>query len=166
MMVSVQSARFISFNHRCRGIFVWQWQQVCNQIGACITSIRAPNITTRGYFKLLVQPTLRWFEWVWSFTIPGCDHLQNSLVSLLNKLQRMTVERDGSFPVSGRSFSATSGHAPRIWEQRILLIFSRFWYLILFTFFFTFIYVFFLAFKFGWVVNNTFFFSVTNSEHI
>ncbi len=26
--------------------------------------------------------------------------------------------------------------------------------------------VFFLAFKFGWVVNNTFFCGVTNSEHI
>ncbi len=91
--------------------------------------------------------------------IPGCDHLQNSSVSLLNKLQRKTVERDGSFPASGRGFSAASGYAPSVWEHRILLIFSRFWYLILFT------WRVFLALKFGWVVNNTFFCGVTNSEH-
>ncbi len=32
MMVSVQSTRFISFNHSCHRFFVWQWQQVCDQI--------------------------------------------------------------------------------------------------------------------------------------
>ncbi len=47
----------------------------------------------------------------------------------------------------------------RHWDQRILLIFSRFWYLILFT------WRVFLSFKFSWVVNNTFFCGVTNSEH-
>ncbi len=41
----------------------------------------------------------------------------------------------------------------------ILLIFSRFWYLILFT------WRVFLAFKVGRVVNNIFFCGVTNSEH-
>ncbi len=46
----------------CFNYYVWQWQQVCDQIGAFTTSIRAPNITTRWYFKLLVQPNLRWFE--------------------------------------------------------------------------------------------------------
>ncbi len=91
--------------------------------------------------------------------MPGCDRLQNSLVSFLNKLQRKTVERDGRCSASGHGFSPTSVHTPSIWEQRILLIFSRFWYLILFTWWF------FLAFKFGWVVNNTFFYGVTNSEH-
>ncbi len=74
----------------------------------------------------------------------GCDHLQYLAVIIYKtawspywiSCRGWPFERDGSFPVSGRSFSATSGHAPRIWEQRILLIFSRFWYLILFTFFF------------------------------
>ncbi len=32
MIVSVQSARFIAFNHSCCQFFVWQWQQVCDQI--------------------------------------------------------------------------------------------------------------------------------------
>ncbi len=31
----------------CFNYYVWQWQQVCDQIGAFTTSIRAPNITTR-----------------------------------------------------------------------------------------------------------------------
>ncbi len=31
-IVSDQSARFISFNHRCRRFFVWQWHQVCLKI--------------------------------------------------------------------------------------------------------------------------------------
>ncbi len=29
----------------------------------------------------------------------------------------MTIERDGSFPASGRGFRATSGHAPSVWEH-------------------------------------------------
>ncbi len=32
-------------------------------IWGCITSILAPNITTRWYFKLLMKLNLRWFEW-------------------------------------------------------------------------------------------------------
>ncbi len=35
--------------------------------------------------------------------------------------------RDGRFSASGRGFSTDSGHAPSIWEQRVLLIFQRFW---------------------------------------
>ncbi len=31
-IVSVQSARFISFNHSCHRFFVWQWHQVCLKI--------------------------------------------------------------------------------------------------------------------------------------
>ncbi len=45
------------------------------------------------------------------------------------------------------------------WKLSILLIFSRFWYLILFT------WRIFLAFKIGRVVNNICFCGVTNSKH-
>ncbi len=155
---------------RCKREQFWWWFRSSLLVLSRLTIDVVGFLSGSGSkYAIKLEPVLHQFghptsqqEDILSSSLNGCDHLQNSLVSLLNKLQRMTVERDGSFPVSGRSFSATSGHAPRIWEQRILLIFSRFWYLILFTF----IYVFFLAFKFGWVVNNTFFFSVTNSEHI
>ncbi len=46
-MVSVQSARFIEFNHSCRGF-------LCGSRYASTTSILASNITTKWCFRLLV----------------------------------------------------------------------------------------------------------------
>ncbi len=57
MIVSVQSARFIVFNHSCRCFFVWQWQK---KLQLEPISILAPNIATRWYFKLLVISALVW----------------------------------------------------------------------------------------------------------
>lgn len=68
-------------------------------------------------------------------------------------------ERDCRVPASGRGLSDDSGHAPSVWEQSPAY-FSK----ILITYF---SYLAgFLSFRFGWVVNNTFFCCVTNSEHI
>ncbi len=77
--------------------------------------------------------------WLRSFT--------KQLGSLLNKLQRKTVERDGEWAwLQSRQWTR---------PQRLRAYFFK----ILIP------YLIYLAFKFGWVVNNTFFCGVTNSEH-
>ncbi len=86
--------------------------------------------------------------------IPGCDHLQNSSVSLLNKLLE-TVERDGEWAWLQRH-QWTS-------PQRLRAENTAYFFKILIPYFINL--AFFLAFKFGCVVNNTFFCGVTNSEH-
>ncbi len=56
-IVSVQSTHFIAFNHSCRRFFFSSRgirYALKLKIGAATTSIRAPNITTRWYFKLLM----------------------------------------------------------------------------------------------------------------
>ncbi len=57
--------------------------------------------------------------------MPGCDHLQNSLVSFLNKLQRKTVERDGwDFRHVG-VVSAPPVYTPPASESREYCLFFR-----------------------------------------
>ncbi len=56
-IVSVQSARFIVFNHSCRQFLSNSGSRYTIKflIWGCITSILAPNITTRLYFKLHLE---------------------------------------------------------------------------------------------------------------
>ncbi len=85
--------------------------------------------------------------------IPGCDHLHSSSVSLLNKLLE-TVERDGEWAWLQRQWTR---------PQSLRAENTAYFFKILIPYFINL--AFFLAFKFGWVVNNTFFCGVTNSEH-
>ncbi len=91
--------------------------------------------------------------------IPGCDHLQNSSVSLLNKLLEEDSWERQQLSCEWAWFQRHQWTRP----QRLRAENTAYFFKILIPYF---IYLaVFLAFKFGWVVNNTFFCGVTNSEH-
>ncbi len=91
--------------------------------------------------------------------IPGCDHLQNSSVSLLNKLLEEDRRETAALPGVGVASAPPVDMPPAFESREYGLFFQDFDSL--FYLFGTKI----IAFKFGWVVNNTFFCGVTNSEH-
>ncbi len=67
-IVSVQSTRFISFNHSCRCFFAWQWQQVCNQI----SNLRLYYIDSgpQHHNKMILAPYVAESALVWMGSSP------------------------------------------------------------------------------------------------
>ncbi len=65
---SFLSTCFISFNHSCRRFFVWQWQQVCDQISNL--RLYYINFGTQHHNKMILAPYVAESALVWMGSSP------------------------------------------------------------------------------------------------